>query len=162
MPLVLIDCQRIAIVDATLRVTAKGTGINAVESGANSKPSELYDLMGRRLTLKGGERLAQKIEVADEKQRPHARLERLMAFSDAGKCVNLTAKVKEGRLDWKAPKGEWRLIAAFCGKTLQKVKRAAPGGEGYVMDHFSARAVKNYLGRFERAFAGEFPDRSPN
>lgn len=112
-------------------------------------------------TLKGGERLAQKIEVADEKQRPHARLERLMAFSDAGKCVNLTAKVKEGQLDWKAPKGEWRLIAAFCGKTLQKVKRAAPGGEGYVMDHFSARAVKNYLRRFERAFAGEFPGRSP-
>lgn len=61
-------------------------------------------------------------------------------------------KVKDGVLDWKAPKGEWRLIAAFCGKTLQKVKRAAPGGEGYVMDHFSARAVRNYLGRFERAF----------
>lgn len=39
-----------AIVDATLRVTAKGTGINAVESGADSKPSELYDLTGRRLT----------------------------------------------------------------------------------------------------------------
>lgn len=63
-------------------------------------------------------------------------------------------KVKDGVLDWKAPKGEWRLIAAFCGKTLQKVKRAAPGGEGYVMDHFSARAVRNYLGRFERAFSG--------
>lgn len=52
----------------------------------------------------------------------------------------------------KAPKGDWKLIAAFCGKTFQKVKRAAPGGEGYVMDHLSARAVKNYLERFERAF----------
>lgn len=61
-------------------------------------------------------------------------------------------------LCWKAPKGSWRLIAAFCGKTLQKVKRAAPGGEGYVMNHFSARAVKNYLGRFERAFDGKFKD----
>lgn len=104
--------------------------------------------------LQAGERLAEKIEVSDARQQPYARLERLMAFSDAGKCINLTDKVKEGMLDWKAPKGDWRLIAAFCGKTLQKVKRAAPGGEGYVMNHFSARAVKNYLDRFDRAFAG--------
>ena len=103
--------------------------------------------------LKGGERLACKVEVADARQRPYAGLERLMAFGPA-RCLDLTAKVKDGVLDWKAPKGEWRLIAAFCGKTLQKVKRAAPGGEGYVMDHFSARAVRNYLGRFERAFSG--------
>lgn len=75
-----------------------------------------------------------------------------MAFSDKGKCINLTSKVKDGILQWKAPKGNWQLIAAFCGKTFQKVKRAAPGGEGYVMDHLSGRAVKNYLNRFERAF----------
>lgn len=118
--------------------------------------------------LKGGERLAEKIEVADAKQRPYARLERLMAFNDAAAsspkiskktpaCIDLTDKVKDGLLNWKAPKGNWRLIAAFCGKTLQKVKRAAPGGEGYVMNHFSSRAVKNYLDRFERAFAGKMP-----
>lgn len=103
--------------------------------------------------VKGGERIDRKIVVTDAKQQPYARLERLMAFSDAGKCLDLTDRVKEGRLEWKAPKGNWRLIAAFCGKTLQKVKRAAPGGEGYVMNHFSARAVKNYLARFDRAFA---------
>lgn len=115
--------------------------------------------------LKGGERVSLKIEVADEKQRPYAKLERLMAsLSTVGggdekvRWLDLTDKVKDGVLDWKAPKGEWRLIAAFCGKTLQKVKRAAPGGEGYVMNHFSARAVKNYLERFERAFAGQFAD----
>lgn len=117
--------------------------------------------------LEGGERLFRKIEVTDTKQLPFARLERLMAFNDAAAssssktskkkptCIDLTDKVKDGRLDWKAPKGNWRLIAAFCGKTLQKVKRAAPGGEGYVMNHFSSSAVKNYLGRFERAFAGK-------
>lgn len=108
--------------------------------------------------LKGGQSLDRKVEVADARQLPYAALERLMAFSDKGKCLDLTSKVKDGRLDWKAPKGNWHLIAAFCGKTLQKVKRAAPGGEGYVMNHFSARAVKNYLGRFERAFAGEFKE----
>lgn len=36
-------------------------------------------------------------------------------------------------------------------KTRQKVKRAAPGGEGYVMNHLS-KGGKNYLSRFDRAF----------
>ena len=39
------------------------------------------------------------------------------------------------------------------GRTKQKVKRAAPGGEGWVIDHFDRDAVKHYLERFEKAFA---------
>ncbi len=39
------------------------------------------------------------------------------------------------------------------GRTRQKVKRAAPGGEGWVVDHFDREAVRNYLDRFEKAFA---------
>ena len=39
------------------------------------------------------------------------------------------------------------------GRTKQKVKRAAPGGEGYVLDHFDRDAVRHYLERFDQAFA---------
>ncbi|OKZ09345.1 MAG: glycosyl hydrolase family 2 [Bacteroides oleiciplenus] len=128
-------------------------------------------LLIEEYTLKGGERLKEKVEVTDEKQRPYARLARLMAFrvlTDSStpkeqkvvRCYNLTSKLIDGKLNWKAPKGEWQLIAAFVGKTFQKVKRSAPGGEGYVMNHFSAKAVSNYLGRFERAFAGQTTDGS--
>ena len=128
-------------------------------------------LLIEEYTLKGGERLKEKVEVTDEKQRPYARLARLMAFrvltdsstpkeQKAVRCYNLTSKLIDGKLNWKAPKGEWQLIAAFVGKTFQKVKRSAPGGEGYVMNHFSAKAVSNYLGRFERAFAGQTTDGS--
>ncbi len=116
-------------------------------------------LLIEEYTLKGGERLKTKIEVTDEKQRPYAKLCRLMAFNGE-RCYDLTSKITDGKLNWKAPKGEWRLIAAFVGKTFQKVKRSAPGGEGYVMNHFSANAVSNYLGRFERAFAGQTADGS--
>lgn len=59
---------------------------------------------------------------------------------------------KNGKLEWNAPKGKWKLIALFVGKTLQKVKRAAPGGEGYVMDHMNPEAVKGYFTKFDRAF----------
>ncbi len=38
------------------------------------------------------------------------------------------------------------------GRTRQKVKRAAPGGEGYVIDHFDRDAVRSYLATFETAF----------
>ncbi|MCD8029281.1 MAG: glycosyl hydrolase family 2 [Bacteroides sp.] len=122
-----------------------------------------------------GSPFVEKIPVADKDQPPYARLERMMAFPPADPYGNpmeitrmqpldLTDRVQpDGTLDWKAPygEGEWRLIAAFCGKTLQKVKRAAPGGEGYVMDHLSVRAVSNYLQRFEEAFsrtATPYPD----
>ncbi|MCF2506466.1 glycoside hydrolase [Dyadobacter sp. CY107] len=39
--------------------------------------------------------------------------------------------------------------------TKQKVKRAAPGGEGLVLDPFHATAMSRYLTRFDSAFAGK-------
>ena len=39
------------------------------------------------------------------------------------------------------------------GKTMQKVKRAAPGGQGLVLDHLNKDAVKRYLNVFDKAFA---------
>ena len=50
-------------------------------------------------------------------------------------------------------KGKKRVIALFQSRTRQQVKRAAPGGEGWVMDHFDSTAVAHYLQRFEDAFA---------
>ncbi len=37
--------------------------------------------------------------------------------------------------------------------TFQKVKRASPGAEGYVMDHFRKKAFENYMEPFDRVFA---------
>lgn len=37
-------------------------------------------------------------------------------------------------------------------QTGQKVKRAAPGGEGWVMDHLDKEVVQHYLSRFTEAF----------
>ena len=108
------------------------------------------------------------LEPENKKDQKNITLERVMAFSSKGKTVDLTDKIKYEKQDdkilpvlkWKAPKGEWQVIASFCGKTGQKVKRAAPGGEGFVMDHFSTKAVSNYFDRFDKAFEKsgcEFP-----
>ena len=49
--------------------------------------------------------------------------------------------------------GGYATYTVDIGRTRQKVKRAAPGGEGFVVDHFDREAVRNYLERFEQAFA---------
>ena len=79
----------------------------------------------------------------------------LMAYSDAGDIVDLTSRVlADGRLDWIAPQGRWTLYALFAGWHGKLVERAAPGGEGFVIDHFSTDAIRQYLRPFDRAFAG--------
>ncbi len=79
----------------------------------------------------------------------------LMAYSDRGQTLDLTGKVaQDGKLDWVAPPGEWTLYAIFQGWHGKMVERAAPGGEGDVIDHFSAKALKNYLSKFDQALAG--------
>lgn len=104
----------------------------------------------------GGVNVSLQITVKDTKQDDIAYLSRLMAYSDKGRKLDLTHLVlKDGNLNWKFPDGEWKLVALFVGKTLQAVKRAAPGGQGLVMDHFNKNAVRNYLNKFDNAFTRE-------
>lgn len=93
------------------------------------------------------------IAPTDPRQRKSAQLLKLMAFSADGNCIDLTDSVqKNGALIWASPKGQWTLYAVHCGHTFQKVKRAAPGGEGLVVDHFAKSSVEKYLSRFDEAF----------
>lgn len=102
-----------------------------------------------------GKKLSVKIEPQDERQRPFATVEKIMAVNGDTR-IDITGKLKkDGTLNWTAPKkGDWEVYALFAGRTFQKVKRAAPGGEGYVVNHYDSVAVKKYLDRFDRAFKG--------
>ncbi|MGH9883576.1 MAG: glycosyl hydrolase [Pyrinomonadaceae bacterium] len=83
------------------------------------------------------------------------RLQTLMAYLQSGEMLDLTSKVDaQGSLNWTAPAGNWTLYAVFQGWHGKMVERAAPGGEGNVIDHFSAQAIRKYLAPFDRAFAG--------
>ncbi len=81
----------------------------------------------------------------------------LMAYDKEGKAVNLTDKVDaDGKLQWTAPATSpaWTLYALFEGLHGKMVERAAPGGEGYAIDHFSREAAQHYFKRFDDAFKG--------
>ena len=83
-------------------------------------------------------------------------LQALMGYSDTGEVVDLTARVgPDGGLDWTAPAGAWPLVAVFAGPHGKMVERAAPGGEGNVIDHFREEALRRYLARFDEAFASQ-------
>ena len=82
-------------------------------------------------------------------------LQALMAYNDKGTVLNVTTNVdKAGNLAWTAPDGKWTLYALFAGLHGKMVERAAPGGEGYAIDHFSALAANHYFAKFDQAFKG--------
>jgi len=106
-------------------------------------------------TIAPGEKFSEKIVLKDEKQKnlKTVKLDIVTAYNEKNEAVVLTDKVNsDGVLDWKPNSGKWTVYAVFIGKTLQKVKRAAPGGDGYTLDHFSPEATKDYLKTFDRAF----------
>ena len=93
-----------------------------------------------------------------EKERPFSTLSRVMAYpidvkSYKGRCLNMMGNVEGDRLEMLRLPGTWLVVAQYTGRTRQQVKRAAPGGAGYVIDHFDKTAVRHYLDRFDKAFA---------
>ncbi|WP_346238811.1 glycosyl hydrolase [Niabella insulamsoli] len=81
----------------------------------------------------------------------------LMAYDNKGGSVNLVDKVDaNGKLRWTAPAtaAKWTLYAMFEGLHGKMVERAAPGGEGYAIDHFSKTAAAHYFKKFDEAFKG--------
>ena len=101
------------------------------------------------------ETLKEKIVLKDAKQAGLSGvfLACVTAYDEKGNAVVITDKVSaDGVLQWKPETGKWQLFAAFVGKTRQMVKRAAAGGEGYTLDHFSSTAIVNYFKTFDTAF----------
>lgn len=106
-------------------------------------------------TIQPNEKFSEKIVLKDEKQKnlKTIKLDIVTAYNEKNEAVVVTDKISDdGSLNWKLGAGKWTIYAVFVGKTLQKVKRAAPGGEGFTLDHFSPDATKDYLKTFDTAF----------
>jgi hypothetical protein len=84
----------------------------------------------------------------------------LRAYPDVGEALDLMEFIEDGKLVWTPPAGNWRILGLASASPIQKVKRAAPGGEGSVLDPFSAAAMSQYLTAFDRALE-KFPGVTP-
>ena len=102
------------------------------------------------------------LRPTEERDRKNAVLHKAMLFGHNGSVIDITDHVKDGIFTWKAKKEDSKLLGGKnASKTVvvlyiqygvMKVKRAAPGGEGLVIDHFDRKAVANYLKHIEEAF----------
>ena len=71
--------------------------------------------------------------------KPHT----IMAYGENGLAIDITSKLDlNDNLNWTAPSGKWKIYAIFPTLHGKMVERAAPGGEGYAIDHFSEAAIK--------------------
>lgn len=132
------------------------TGTGWPFGGPQIKPENAATkLIIQQYALKAGEKLTEAIKVKEAKQ-DFAQLQAVTAYSENGQVLDLLSKVDgSGNLNWSPGNGNWDIYAAFAGKTRQVVKRAAPGGEGFTLDHLDKNAVNVYLKRFSDAFAGK-------
>jgi len=129
------------------------TGTGWPFGGPQIKPENAATkLITRKFTLNAGEKLNEPITVKEDGQ-DLAELQALTAYGESGEVLNLFPLVQVSKLlNWSPTSGRWEIYAAFAGKTHQKVKRAAPGGEGFTLDHLDSNSVNVYLKRFADAF----------
>lgn len=102
--------------------------------------------------------LTENIRINDKKQEGlnGVGLSAAMAYHSTEGSIDITKFIDaDGKLNWMPPAGEWEIYALFNAKTRQEVKRSAPGGEGYTLDHFSKKALNNYLSRFDEAYGND-------
>jgi hypothetical protein len=103
--------------------------------------------------LQKGEKIKQEIAVQEEKDKKTASLNHVLAFGKDGSYLDLTNKLKDNFLKWKAKDADYSIYNVFTGKTGQQVKRAAPGGKGFTLNHYSNKAFNTYVIPFDTSFA---------
>jgi hypothetical protein len=76
----------------------------------------------------------------------------VMAYSAEGKSVDLKNQLGlDGIAAWTPEQGEWTVFGVSQRPSM-RVKRAAPGSEGFMLNPFFAPAMQHYLAVFDEAF----------
>ncbi|MFA9388545.1 MAG: glycosyl hydrolase [Prolixibacteraceae bacterium] len=105
-------------------------------------------LVLQKYVLKANEKFDEPISINDRKQKDLAVLQKVVFVDEIDGSTDLTPLLDENHLMFTS-KNNGVLYALFCAKTRQQVKRSAPGGAGYVLDHFSKEALDDYVLPFE-------------
>lgn len=109
-------------------------------------------LITQTYQVKKGKTFSKEIKVENPKEKQPATLDYLLAYGDNGAYLNLTSEIKENKISWEAKDDNYTIYAVFTGKTGQQVKRAAPGGKGFTLDHYSEEALNAYVKPFNEVF----------
>lgn len=84
---------------------------------------------------------------------PPAATQAITAFGPGNRILDLSSKLRADKsLDWTPQDGPWNVIFVSQQPCKTPVKRAAPGGEGPMLNPFYRPAIDTYLVRFADAF----------
>lgn len=117
-----------------------------------TSPYAATKLVVETFEVKKNEKVNKTIIVDATKEKMPAQLLHVLAYGKNGTYIDLTSQLNGNQLEWKAKKTDYTIYAIFTGKTGQQVKRAAPGGKGYTLDHYSSEALNVYVQPFNKAF----------
>lgn len=109
-------------------------------------------LITQKYTVKKGQTSKIDIVVDNPKDIETATLNCVLAYGKNGSYKDLTKTVEKNSFTFTANDSEYTIYTVFTGKTRQQVKRAAPGGKGLTVDHYSKKALNVYLKPFNKAF----------
>jgi hypothetical protein len=76
----------------------------------------------------------------------------IIASNNKEEPINLSSQIDTKTIHRDVELADWKLTCFGTANTNQLVKRAAPGGEGLVIDHFDQKAVMRYLNHFDSIF----------
>ncbi|WP_434036512.1 glycosyl hydrolase [Formosa sp. 4Alg 33] len=111
-------------------------------------------LISQTYTVKKGNTINLDIAVTSLKEKQPAKLLYVLAYDESGNYLDLTPLLKNNNLNWSPTDSNYTIYAIFEGKTGQKVKRAAPGGSGFTLDHYATEALNAYVKPFDTALVG--------
>lgn len=100
------------------------------------------------------------LDIQNQKRKENEQIEKPLAAIGqfgSGEKKDLSAHLSEDQLV-NLPSDLITVQVVYLGKTGQMVKRAAPGGAGFTLDHYSEAAVQAYLSSFDAAFQKDYPD----
>ncbi|TWT75544.1 hypothetical protein Pla123a_30540 [Posidoniimonas polymericola] len=122
-----------------------GVDIPAGSGWRMGGPNQTADLANSRLVL-DTRKCVGPSEFAYDSSR--VTLQAATAQSAGGEVVNLTDKIRDGRIEWDVPAGDWTITTAGYRWAGDKVKRPGPGGEGLNINPFWRRSVDAFLTDF--------------
>ncbi len=109
-------------------------------------------LVVEKYEIDKGTRFSQELKP-DPKERQPATLIAVLGYDASNNFTDLTNQVIDQKLDFTSEESAYTVYALFTGKTGQQVKRSAPGGAGFTLDHYSQEAFEDYVQPYDTAFA---------
>ena len=105
--------------------------------------------------IKKGDEVLLDLFPKKEKDRINSKLRYVLDFGTKSGFMDLTPTLTDSnRANIKAKGQDHTIYVVFEGKTGQMVKRAAPGGAGPTLDHYSNAALNDYVLPFEEMLQG--------